>query len=583
MNIREFNDVILFDGSMGNYFSKIFENPFYKCEQANVSHPEVIKNIHVEYLEAGANAIKTNTFCLEGLSTIEKREIIKAGYSIACDCAKKYGAFVFADIGYISSEEDCDKLEKYKEIVDVFIECGATNFLFETLSDDIAIEGICRYIKDTVENPFVIISFAVQADGVTSKGYFFETLYNKYKSDDYIDCVGLNCVCGPAHLYNIAKTVSPEKLSIMPNAGYPTTVSNRIVYMDNPVYFAKKMIDILELSVKVIGGCCGTTPEFINEIRKGMKNANFSTSNFNVIQEDKTQNLKIKNKFYDKLISKEKAVAVELDSPLKPDLSKFMENAKILKKNEVDAITIADCPIARSRMDSSLLACKLKRELNIDVIPHLTCRDRNLNASKALLLGLSAEEIQNLLIVTGDPVPSVLRDEIKTVYQFNSKILTNHITSLNETLFTSPFSVYSAINLNAKNFDAQLKSAKEKVENGSKGFFTQPIHSKYAVENLKRLKNTLDVPVMAGILPIVSYKNAMYMANEIPGITIPPEIISKYKEKSKEESFRIAVNISNEIVDEIYDYADGFYLITLFGRVDIISEVITYIKNKENY
>ena len=195
-----------------------------------------------------------------------------------------------------------------------------------------------------------------------------------------------------------------------------------------------------------------------------------------------------------------------------------MKGAKTLKALGVDAITIADCPIARARVDSSLLACKLKRELNITTIPHMTCRDRNINATKALLLGLNIEGVNNVLVVTGDPVPSAKKDEIKTMFSFNSVVLAKHITTLNEEIFKNPFNVCAALNVNAINFEAELNQARKKIESGVSVFLTQPVLTKEAVENLKLAKKTLDAKILGGIIPVVSYRNACFMNNEISGI-----------------------------------------------------------------
>ena len=269
-----------------------------------------------------------------------------------------------------------------------------------------------------------------------------------------------------------------------------------------------------------------------------------------------------------------KVIAVELDPPINTDIDSFLEGANILKHHSVDAITIADCPLARARVDSSLLACKLKRELDITPIPHMTCRDRNINATKALLLGLSIEGVENVLVVTGDPVPSPLRDEIKAMFSFNSAVLAKHINELNENVFNKPFGIYGAININAANFDAQLIRAKKKVENGVSVLFTQPVLSEEAFNNLKRIKKELDVKVLGGIIPIVSHRNACFMNNEISGINVSEEIINMYEGLEREEASNLAVKISVDIASKISKYVDGYYIITPFKRVDIISKII---------
>ncbi|MFI3213422.1 MAG: methylenetetrahydrofolate reductase [Eubacteriales bacterium] len=286
-----------------------------------------------------------------------------------------------------------------------------------------------------------------------------------------------------------------------------------------------------------------------------------------------------KSAFYEKLQSKQKTIAVELDSPFNTQIQDFMAGAKVLQDAGVDIITIADCPVARARMDSSLLACKVKRELGIDTMPHMTCRDRNNNASKALLLGLNIEDINNVLIITGDPIPTEQRSEVKAVYEFNSRMLLKHITNLNKTLFDNPFYLYAALNINATNFHVQLRLAKEKKKKGACAFFTQPVLSEKALENLKIAQEELNSPIFGGILPIVSYRNACFINNEIPGINVCHEIIELYKDKTREECHALAIKISCEIAKKMEPFIDGYYVITPFKNVELIKRIVESIKD----
>jgi homocysteine S-methyltransferase len=339
------------------------------------------------------------------------------------------------------------------------------------------------------------------------------------------------------------------------------------------------MLEIAKQGVAILGGCCGTTPEFIRETVakiKGLSPGEIITNKR--INEPRIEKPIVENILLEKIRNGKKIVAVELDPPIDTDIDFFINSAKSLRNQGVDAITIADCPIARARVDSSLLACKLKRELDITPIPHMTCRDRNINATKALLLGLNIEGINNVLVVTGDPIPSAQRDEVKALFSFNSAILANYITTLNNTTFSSPFNICAALNLNARNFKSQLTHAKKKVENGVTMFLTQPILTEQAVDNLKLARRELPAKILGGIIPIVSYKNACFMNNEISGINVSEKIIELYKDITKEEASKLAVEISTDIAKEIYPYVDGYYLITPFKRIDIISEIINNIR-----
>ncbi|MEG0250707.1 MAG: bifunctional homocysteine S-methyltransferase/methylenetetrahydrofolate reductase [Peptostreptococcus sp.] len=590
---------LIFDGAMGTYYRDKVENALPECEMANIFDRDVIFNIHKEYLDAGAVAIKTNTFGAnkESLNCSDDvlSTIIESGYRLAQDSVKLYckdnkiareDRFVFADIGPISHPSDSysykDLVEEYVDIVDKFLELGAKNFIFETLDEDIFLLDVCNYIRKKEADSFIMVSFAINPDGYTRKGYYGEELIENISKSNLVDSVGFNCISGPGYLLKTIEKINlPEStISIMPNASYPTIVSNRVYYSDNASYFANAMMDFLDYGVEIIGGCCGTTPKHIDKIndiigeRKDIKSLKKLISTDKIESMRKIKTKKNPNLFYDKLCSSKKVIAVELDPPADINIEKYMENAYSLKKAGVDAITIADCPVARARIDSSLMAYKIKNELDIEPIVHLTCRDRNLNATKALLLGLNIENIRNLIIVTGDPIPNAEKNEIKPVFNFNSRILSQYIRELNEKIFTNNMMISSGLNINARNFAMELEKAKKKEEAGVEVFFTQAILSEKAIENLDWAKKVLKSKVMGGIIPIVSYRNAVFMNEEISGISVGKKIIEKYNGVSKEKASRLAVEISLEFMRKIEDKVDGFYLITPFSRVEIIEEIM---------
>ncbi|MCB2293059.1 bifunctional homocysteine S-methyltransferase/methylenetetrahydrofolate reductase [Clostridium algoriphilum] len=579
MNIKV--SPLIFDGAMGTYYASVCKNPLSKCELANIYDKNTILDIHKEYINAGCMAIRTNTFGANKVSLENEidlvEEVIIKSYEIAQEATKGTDVLVFADIGPIPFLENTDLWEAYKEIVDVFLNLGASYYIFETFSSDEYMVEISNYIKEKNHDAYILMEFAVSPEGVTRLGNSGEKFIEKVSQIKTIDACGFNCFSGPYHLLKYIKTlnISNKTISVMPNSGYPTIVNNRTFFNNTKEYFATQMLEIAKQGVAILGGCCGTTPEFIRETVTKIK----GLSAHEIVPSKQTKKIKnekpiVKNLLLEKIRIGKKIIAVELDPPLDTGIDFFMNSAKKLKEQGVDAITIADCPIARVRVDSSLLACKLKREIDITTIPHMTCRDRNINATKALLLGLSIEGVNNVLVVTGDPIPSAERDEVKGMFSFNSAILANYITNLNDTTFSSPFNICGALNINAINFKSQLEHAKKKIENGVTMFLTQPILTKQAVENLKLARTELPAKILGGIIPIVSYKNACYMNNEISGISVSGEIIEQYKDITREEAGILAIKISTDIAREIYPYVDGYYLITPFKRIDIISEII---------
>mgnify|MGYP000274984387 CR=1 FL=1 len=288
--------------------------------------------------------------------------------------------------------------------------------------------------------------------------------------------------------------------------------------------------------------------------------------------------------FLRKLNAGEKVIAIELDSPRNADLTGYLEGAKKLQAAGADLLTIADCPIAQARMDSSLVACRVHRELGLCTLPHMTCRDRNLNATKALLLGLYAEGVREVLAITGDPIPTAERDEVKNVYQFNSRKLAQYIVSLagEGREMPSPITVFGALNLNARNFEVELRRAAEKLENGMSGFLTQPLLSAQAVENLKKTRETLGerAKILAGILPVVSQRNAIFMENEVNGIHVDEAIIQRFEGLDRTAGEELGLEVSVQAAKAAAPYADGFYLMTPFNRVALMERLIARLRTE---
>ncbi len=584
MNVSEFLDknVLIFDGAMGTLYGELSNE---KCELANLNDNDRIIKIHKRYIKAGCNAIKSNTFgantigLSEDFNMVEK--CIRYGFKTALNAVLNTNVFVFADIGPIMKNDE-NTFDEYCRIIDVFLDEGAENFLFETFGSDEYLDKLAQKIKNANPNAFILTQFAVAPDGFTRQGLSGELMFSRILSSDFIDALGFNCVSGAKHLCDYIKKFELNKkpVSIMPNAGYPTIVRNKIYFEDNSEYFSDALAKAVKYGVKIVGGCCGSTPEYIRKTALKLENISTeSKENHKIISIPSVEKSHKNNAFLNMIKDGIKPIAVELDTPINANIEKFMEGARRLKIAGADAITIADCPLARARADSSLIACKIKRELGITPIVHMTCRDRNINATKALLLGLNIEGIDNVLTVTGDPVPSPLRDEIKAFFSFNSSVLARLITEMNETVMKTPFHISGALNVNAVNFESQLKKAENKIKNGVKTFFTQPILTESAFNNLKTAKKSLDANIFGGIIPVVSYRNACFMKNEISGIDVDDYIIELYKDKTREESTELAVKISKSIVNKIEKYVDGFYILTPFNRVDIIEKIINEILN----
>ena len=579
---------LLFDGGMGTYYKA---KPGTECEQGNLLDPAGVLAVHREYLAAGAEAIKTNTFGLPRMAAARQPDwqaLARAGWKLAAEAAVETGAAVFADLGPAPDTEAAPAGSIYTAVARCFVEQGAKNFLFETLSSDAGVLEAVQAVKAQVPDAFVLVSFAVLPDGYTREGMYSKDLVRRMTESGIVDAVGFNCVSAPGAMRALMQQLGGSKLplSVMPNAGYPVVTRTQVKYQGKPEYFAKELARIAAEGVRILGGCCGTTPAHIAALRAALDSlpavekaapaVQVSTPEAPTVEKD--------DAFLRKLNAGKKVIAIELDSPKDADLTNYLAGAKRLQAAGADLLTIADCPIARARMDSSLVACRVHRELGLCTLPHMTCRDRNLNATKALLLGLYAEGVREVLAITGDPIPTAERDEVKNVYQFNSRKLAQYIVSLagEGREMPSPMTVFGALNLNARNFEVELRRAGEKLENGMSGFLTQPVLSEQAVENLRRTRETLGerAKILAGIMPVVSQRNAIFMENEVNGIHVAEDIIEAFAGLDREQGEALGLEISLKMAREALPYADGFYLMTPFNRVALMERLIARLKTE---
>ena len=579
---------LLFDGGMGTYYKA---KPGQECEQANLTDPDGILAVHRAYLAAGADAIKTNTFSLPRLAAAQQpgwEQLADAGWQLAAKAAGETGAAVFADLGPAPDTENLPAEQVYLSVAKRFALLGARNFLFETLStEEGVLEAICA-LKQTVPEAFVLVSFAVLPDGYTREGRYCAELVRRMAQSGVVDAVGLNCVSAPGAMRALVQQLGDAglPLSVMPNAGYPVVARAQVRYQGKPEYFARELSRLATEGVRILGGCCGTTPQHIAALRTALDALPEALPAAPAAKPAATAKPAVEtdDAFLRKLRTGQRVIAVELDSPKDADLTAYLEGARRLQAAGADLLTIADCPIARARMDSSLVACRVHRELGMNVLPHMTCRDRNLNATKALLLGLYAEGVREVLAITGDPIPTAERDEVKNVYQFNSRKLAQYIVSLagEGREMPSPITVFGALNLNARNFEVELRRAAEKLENGMSGFLTQPLLSAQAVENLKKTRETLGerAKILAGILPVVSQRNAIFMENEVNGIHVDEAIIQKFEGLDRTAGEELGLEVSVQAAKAAAPYADGFYLMTPFNRVALMERLIARLRTE---
>lgn len=579
---------LITDGAFGTYYQKKFGDEYYVVEKANTEAPDRVKEIHLEYIAARAGLIRTNTFASNTMFFDSLQEVVnnvEAGYAIAKKAVEesKKEVFIAADLGpiYDSDNEEYESvLAEYKTICDTFFACGARIFLFETLSDLNYVAPLAEYIKEKGET-FVIAQFSFDKSGYTKSGISVRRMIERVAQEKALDAFGFNCGVEPAHLYHILKEVTfPEGkfVTALPNAGYPVFLRGKTIYSNNEAYFVKMQEKIADLGIDILGGCCGTEPSYIRNLTKALKDTKKAEKKTGriILSEAGHNNHALEEKFQ----KNEKVYIVELDPPFQTDVSKVMQGAKLLKENQVDLITLADSPMARARMDAGILAAKIQNEVKIPVMPHMCCRDKNVLALRSAILGDYMSGIRQFLFITGDPVAREYRGKISSVFDFNSIKLMNYVKEMNADVFADEPVCYSgALNYHGANVDAIINRMKLKIAEGCTFFLTQPIYTDEDIERIRYIKEHVNTRLICGIMPLVSYKNAMFVCNEMPGIHITQDIVDKYSpDMTREEAEAVATKISVEIAAKLYDIADGFYMMTPFNRAGLISNIITEIR-----
>ena len=576
--------VLLFDGATGTALCAQ-SGEGEAVERLCLTQPQRVLALHRAYLAAGCKAIKTNTFAAHVSLACENKDdqktLIRAAYDLARRAGDAYDAAVFADIGPAPTDAD-SAAACYIAMAEQYLNVGATCFLFETMQSGEGLAEAAAYIKASCPDAWIMVSFAADADGFTRAGEQASALALQMSACGAVDAIGLNCICGAYHIRQLLSTldVGDKWMSAMPNAGYPHVEEGRTYYDSAPAYYAQQVMECVKAGARIVGGCCGTTPEHIRQIARLLGTPMPPRVRLGDEKAAQPPEKGCRSRILRRLEQGRRITLVELDPPRSADIGGFMEGARQLEQAGADAITIADCPIGRARMDSSLLACKLSRELGIEALPHMTCRDRNVNATKALLLGLSMENVHNVLAVTGDPIPTGDRGSVKSVYQFNSRVLAKFIRGLGESGEAEPFFVCGGLNINAVRFDSELDRAKEKMDCGVSAFLTQPVLSEQAALHLERARDELrGTKLIGGLFPVVSEKNARFLQSEVHGITVDEAVVRAYAGLDRAQGEDMAVRLCREAASRISPFVDGYYIMTPFQRGELVCRVIRATRN----
>ncbi len=588
MKIKEYLQTknIITDGAFGTYYADKFHTSEIP-ELANITDPEQVKSIHRDYILSGANLIRTNTFAANTI-ILEKEwefveQIIKAAVKIAQEAVDHQTVFISGDIGPIPFEkgQSIEYIEEeYYKIAQTFIKSGCEIINFETFESLDHIKTCIKRIKADYDVT-IMLSFSVNQYAYSTAGLSAKRLIAEANKIDELDVIGLNCGVGPAHLLQIIENLEiPEHkyFLALPNAGYPTLSRSQLQYGNNPQYFADKMKALSTFGVDILGGCCGTNPKFIEEMKKLIDTSHKIEKHH--IKTKKENNVKSKSSSF--ILDEggqrkhKKIIAVELAPPFNVDDEKLLEAAHILKNADVDVLTFPDSPSGRTRVDSVLMAEKVKRETGIEVMPHICCRDKNAVAIRSLFMGAHINNINNLLIITGDPLPSSVRQSVKAVFNFDSVGLMKIVDEMNQDVFSKQSINFGGAINQGRDLENEIKRIQKKMDVGAQFFLTQPVFSDDEINRLRIIKERTNAFILCGIMPLVNKKNALFMKNEISGIHIPDEIINQYPDDcSKSEGEKIGVRISQETMKKVDSFVDGYYFSFPFNRVHLLEKILS--------
>ena len=598
---------LVFDGAMGTtiYSKGVFINTCF--DELNLSNPALIEEIHKEYIDAGADVIITNTFGANsirlkkyGLSE-KTKDINMAGVKIAKSAAGGNDVYILGSVasrlntGSIMTPENEKEIEQsYIEQIQALKEGGVDGIIFETFFD-ISELLLGAKVAKTFDLP-VITSLTLRKEMETLTGLDIKIALEKLDESEYTDILGLNCSVGPhAMLSAVQKVIGSinKPLVIQPNASAMKKIDGRTIYMNTPEYFTTYAKNYIELGVMGVGGCCGTDKTHIEAMAKAVKAITSVKKDIKIVSCPRCEELDLKvtpteekSNFAKKLFSNEKATTIEITPPRSTDLTDVINKVLKCKDAGIDAINLPDGPRASSRISPLVTALMIEKETGMETILHYCCRDRNLIGMQSDLLGGFAGGLKNYLIVTGDPPKLGNYPDATAVFDVDSVGLTKVVYNLNHgidiagNIINPPTSILIGVGANpcALDIDKEISHLANKIKAGAEYIITQPV---FDVDSLFSFIEKTNArvgqlpPVVAGIWPLVSYKNAMFLKTEVPGVVVPDVIIERMSEaKTKEDGVKIGLEIAVEMRDKISSTVQGYQVSAPFGHVEYAIDVL---------
>lgn len=605
------DNLVLMDGAMG---SLIYERGVFidKCyDELNLSRPDLIRSIHQDYVRSGARVIETNTY---GANRFKLRshnlyghigEINYTGAQLAREAAEGQ-AYVAGSMGPCGVELEPWGDTTLEEIAEAYTEQalalekgGVDLFVLETFQDIRELQQAVRSIRQ-VSNLPVVAMMTVAEDGKTRYGVDLEDITCRLLETG-ATVIGLNCTVGPKPMLDFVEVMirlSDRPICVMPNAGRPQYTDGRMIYLSTPEYFAVYTKRFIEKGVRMLGGCCGTTPDHISKMANAlaMKQTRVQHSiqiGIRPVTEEPLPDpvpLERRSRLSEKLVSGRKVVLVEMVPPRSTDISKPLEGARMLLDNRVDAINIPDGPRASARMTGLALAVLLQNQVEIETVIHYTCRDRNLLGMQSDLLGAAAMGIRNILAITGDPPMIGDYPQATAVFDIDAIGLVHLISNLNhgidvgEKRIGEPTSFFTGVGLDPSsvNPENEIRRFNLKKEAGAEFIITQPVFDLPSLEAFLEKIDLENLFLIAGIWPLVSLRNAEFMKHEVPGVFVPDQVISHIARfDSRDDQLKAGIEIAQTMVDRVLSFVHGIQVSAPFGRYNLSLEVAAAILEKD--
>lgn len=591
------NGITLFDGAMGTmlYDRGVFINRCF--EEINITSPNLVSDIYKEYIDAGAQVITTNTYGanrvnLTGYNLSDKVEdIVKAGVTIAKELSGDT-LYVAGSIGRAPEGTAYEtEVETLTELIKLLINENVDLILFESFSDIDLLMHMCSVAK-SIKNIPVQAQFTLPPVAPSEYIKLGRLYAQKLDRCKFTDVIGINCTMGPGEMLEILQdTVNfiHKPFSVIPNAGHPKVVDGRQMYLSTPEYFAEYAKRFLDGGASVIGGCCGTTPAHIKKMAEAVLSLDRGYQHIELasIEEGATLSPAVplgeRSRLGKDLKEGNWIETIELVSPMGSDITQFMKKVVALEEAGIKYINIPDGPRASSRMSAFATALHIKMNTNIEPILHVCGRDKNLIAMQADFLGAESFGLRDMLLVTGDPPKVGKYPDVTGVFDVDSIGMLSMATRLNGNIdiggsqLSSGTAFVSGAGINpvAPFIEREIERAFQKAEAGAEYFISQPVYDIELLSSfIDKLKGT-NVPVIIGVWPLASYRNALFLQNEVPGVEIPKHILDRMeKHTDKESARRDGVLIAREIVNSLRDKISGVQVSPPFGNINTALEVL---------